>query len=46
MKYLLEAGEWWYNERNQRDLYPDIPVYEDVVYYACAPAARLSCYKN
>lgn len=33
-EHLLKAGEWWYNERNQRALYPDIPVYEDVAYYA------------
>ena len=33
-EYLLGDGEWWYSERNQRALYPDIPVYEDIVYYA------------
>ena len=33
-EHLLGEGEWWCDKRNEGALYPELPVYEDVVYYS------------
>ena len=33
-EYLLSEGEWWHNARDGRPFYVELPVYEDVTYYA------------
>ena len=33
-EYLLGEHEWWYNIRDDRPFVAELPVYEDVTYYA------------